>query len=115
VDLPARSALLEGRVELRRERATLRCQRLELRFDERGQVLWARGAGGVLVETPELRAEAEEATFELERSRVQLRGPVRAQQGGLRLTAAGASVDLFGQQLELSEVEGAVTPPASAP
>jgi lipopolysaccharide export system protein LptA len=110
VDLAARSALLEGRVELRREQATLRCQRLELRFDAQGQVLWARGAGGVLVETPELRAEAEEATFELAQSRVQLRGPVRAQQGGLKLEAAGASVDLFGQQLELTEVRGSVGP-----
>lgn len=68
----------------------------------------------MIVEAPDLRAEATEATFDLARSRVQLRGPVRAQRGGLRLTAAGASVDLFGQQLELSEVEGAVTPPTSA-
>ncbi|MCS6900599.1 MAG: LptA/OstA family protein [Myxococcales bacterium] len=110
VDLATRSALLEGRVELRRKDATLRCQRLELRFDPQGQVLWARGTGRVLVETPELYAEAEEATFELAQSRVQLRGPVRAQKRGLKLEAAWASVDLFGQQLELTEVQGAVEP-----
>lgn len=114
VDLAGRKATLEGQVELHREKATLRCERLELRFDERGQVLWARGEGRVVVESPELRAEAMEATFDLEHSRVLLRGPVRAEQGGVRLKAASASVDLFGQQLEMSEVEGSVTPVTSA-
>ncbi|MCU0656883.1 MAG: hypothetical protein MUF64_17000 [Polyangiaceae bacterium] len=113
VDLGARRATLEGQVELQRDGATLRCRRLELRFDGRGQVEWARGEGDVVVDSAELHAEATEATFDLEQSRVLLRGPVRARRGGVELTASEGTVDLFGQQLELSEVEASVRPAAS--
>lgn len=102
--------MLEGAVELHREKTTLRCERLELRFDEQGQILWARGEGSVTVESPQLHAGAAEVTFDLERSRLLLRGPVQAEQGGVKLQATSAIVDLQSQQLELNDVEGAVTP-----
>lgn len=114
VDLAARQATLEEHVTLRRAAATLRCPRVELRFDAQGQVTWAQGSGGVTVDDRDLHAEAAEVSFDLEKRSMILRGSVRVQKAGARLTAASATVDLVHQQIELTDVEGAVASPASS-
>lgn len=108
VDLSARQATLEGQVTLRRSDTTLRCPKIDLRFDAQGQITWAQGTGGVSVEGRDLRAEAAQVSFDLDRQALVLRGDVRLQKSGVRLTAAEATVDLQRQQIELTQVEGAI-------
>ncbi|RYE87677.1 MAG: hypothetical protein EOO75_14170 [Myxococcales bacterium] len=110
VDLVARRATLEGQVELRRRDAVLRCPRLTLAFDARGQVTSAVAEGGITLEAGELSASAHEARFDGGPQLVRLTGAVQARQGALRLTAAAASIDLARQQLDLTEVEGVAGP-----
>ncbi len=110
VDLTAHTASLEGQVELHRRDAVVRCPRLSLTFDAQGQILSAIASGGVTLQAGELHASAAEARFDGGPQLVRLSGSVQAQQGGLRLTASSATLDLVRQQLDLTDIEGVAGP-----
>src|SRR5271155_5132199 len=57
-DVDARTALLLGHVKLPRGPLTLRCPRVDVRYDQVPHVTWARGSGGGVAEIKGGRAEA---------------------------------------------------------
>ncbi len=120
IDIEAKTAHLEGHVALEKGAVTLRCPRVDVRYDKVPNVTWARGSGGVVAEVKGTHAEAPEVEIDLTTHQLELRGGVRITRGEGWITAERASVDLQTYKVSMTLVKGAVpspnpTPPAPSP
>ena len=111
LDVEARTALLTGHVKLSRGAITLRCARVEVRYDASPKVLWARGSGGVVAEVKGVRVEAPEVEIDLAARALTLQGGVRMAQGEGWITAEKASVDMGSGKVSMTEVKGSLPLP----
>src|SRR5690606_3757964 len=116
LDAAARTARLSGNVVLVRGELTVTCQDIELRYDDDGQVTWAKGTGGVVARMKDIRAEAKEVSLDLGRNLLELGGGVRVTQGrGARLEASRATLDIAASKMSFHEVRGALPLPQKKP
>jgi lipopolysaccharide export system protein LptA len=115
LDVEAHTALLTGHVELRRGTTTLRCARVEVRYDESPKVLWARGSGGVEAEVKGVRVTAPEVEIDLAARALTLKGGVRMAHGEGWISADRATVDMASGKVSMTEVKGSLPLPAPAP
>ncbi len=109
VDTKSQTAVLSGKVSLARGELSLRCPRIEAKFDGGGaRVTWARGTGGVVAEVKGVHAEATEFDLDLDKQHLSLRGGVRLFRAGGWLSADGAEFDLAAGKVSMTSVKASV-------
>jgi lipopolysaccharide export system protein LptA len=115
LDVEAKTAVLTGRVRLARGAITVRCPRVDVRYDHVPHVTWAKGTGGVIAEVKGVKAEAPEVELDLAAKTMELRGGVKLTRGEGWITAERASVHLSTAKVTLIDVKGSIPLPKGAP
>lgn len=115
LDVEARSALLTGHVKLTRGAMTVRCDRVEVRYDDGPQVKWAKGTGNVVAEVKGVKAEAPEVEIDLKARAMELRGKVKITRGDGWITAEQASINIATARVSMSDVKGSIPIPLPRP
>ena len=115
LDVEAKTALLTGHVKLARGAMTVRCPRVDVRYDDAPRVKWVKGTGGVVAEIKGVKAEAPEVEIDLVARSMALRGGVKITHGEGFLTAERASIDIATGRVSMTEVKGSIPIPKPAP
>lgn len=115
LDVEAHTAVLTGHVSLHRGATTLRCARVDVRYDESPKVVWARGSGGVVAEVKGVRVTAPEVEIDLAARALTLKGGVRMAHGDGWISAEKATVDMATGRVSMTEVKGSLPLPAQTP
>jgi lipopolysaccharide export system protein LptA len=118
LDVEARTAKLTGHVKLARGAMTLRCERVDARYDEKHdkpRVSWVKGTGGVVAEIKGVKAEAPEVEIDLVARSMALRGGVKITHGEGFLQAERASIDIATGRVSMTDVKGSIPIPKPAP
>ena len=113
IDVEAKTAILMGNVRLTKGAMTVRCPRVDVRYDHVPHVTWVKGGGGVVAEVKGVRAEAPEVELDLAKQTLDLRGGVRLTRGGGWLTAEKATISIATGKVAMTEVKGSI--PVSKP
>jgi lipopolysaccharide export system protein LptA len=109
VDTKSNSAVLSGKVAMARGELSLKCPRIEAKFDGAGtRVTWAKGSGGVVADVKGVHAEATEFDLDVDKQHLALRGGVRLYRSGGWLAADGADFDLAAGKLSMTNVKASV-------
>jgi lipopolysaccharide export system protein LptA len=108
VDVHAGTALLSGKVQLQRGQLTIRCDRVEARYDDAPNVTWARATGDVTAELGELHARAHEAELLVRSRTLVLRSGVKIRRGGAWMEAREAQIDFGTGRITLEQVTGSI-------
>lgn len=108
VDVEAKTAVLSGNVRLSRGAMAVRCPRLDVRYDDAPQVLWAKASGGVVAEIRGTRAEAPEAELDMSKQILELRGGVRLANRGAWLKAEQATIHTVTGKVTMTDVKGSL-------
>lgn len=111
VDVYAGNALLTGAVALKKGDVSVKCPRLEVKFDTTPHVTWAKGAGGVAADVRGVHAEAPEVEVDLVRQSLELRGGVRLSRGQGFIQADKATIDLATAKVTATQVRGTIPVP----
>ncbi len=114
VDVRKGTAVLSGKVRLRRGELLIQCERVDARYDEAPNVTWAHATGEVVAEMRDLKARAQEAELFASKRTLVLRGGVRLWRASAWIEAREAQVDLATGRLTLEQVTGSI-PVGSAP
>jgi lipopolysaccharide transport protein LptA len=114
LDVEARTARLEGHVEIKKGAMIVRCPRVDVRYDRVPHVTWARGSGGVVAEVKGVKAEAPEVEIDLAGRTLELRGGARLTRGEGWLTAERATIHLGTGKVSMTGVKGSI-PAEAAP
>ncbi|MFO0761260.1 MAG: LptA/OstA family protein [Byssovorax sp.] len=115
LDLEAKTAVLTGHVKLGKGDLSVRCPRVDLRYDQVPHVTWAKASGGVSAELRGIRAEAPEAELDLAAQALELRGGVRVARGESWVSAERASIQLATGKVSLTDVKGSIPVRPGAP
>jgi lipopolysaccharide export system protein LptA len=108
LDVEARTAVLSGNVRLSKGAMSVSCPRVEARFDDAQQIVWAKGTGGVIAETRGARAEAPEVELDLGKQLVDLRGGVRIARGAGWIKADRATIHMGTGKISMEDVKGSL-------
>jgi lipopolysaccharide export system protein LptA len=108
LDVEARTAVLSGNVRLSKGAISVSCPRVEARFDDAQQIVWAKGTGGVIAETRGARAEAPEVELDLGKQIVELRGGVRIARGAGWIKADRATIHMGTGKISMEDVKGSL-------
>jgi lipopolysaccharide export system protein LptA len=113
VDVGGGTAILTGAVSLAKGDLSVKCPRIDLKYDNTPHVTWAKGSGGVAADIRGVHAEAPEVEVDLARQSLQLRGGVRLTRGQGWVEANRATIDLATAKVTAYEVKGSVPVPKS--
>jgi hypothetical protein len=94
---------------------SVRCPRVELRFDRTPHVTWVRGSGGVSADVRGVHAEAPTVELDMSKQLLELRGGVKLTRGQGWLTADTARIDIGTGKVTLSQVKGSIPVPPKGP
>jgi lipopolysaccharide transport protein LptA len=108
LDVEAKTAVLTGNVRLTKGPVTVSCPRVDARYDDGPQIVWAKGTGGVVADIRGVRAEAPEVELDLGKQLVELRGGVRLSRGGGWIKAEKATIDMATAKVTMTEVKGSL-------
>ncbi|GAC1577487.1 MAG: hypothetical protein NVS3B20_25560 [Polyangiales bacterium] len=109
VDTREQKATLSGKVVLTKGDLSLRCPRIEVRYDGAGpRVSWVKGTGGINADVKGVRGEAPEFELDLGKQRLVLRGGVRLYRGQGWVAADGAEFDLATARVTMSNVKASL-------
>lgn len=106
IDLENRRAELRGNVELSRGDFKVRCDKVEIEYDDDLEVARAKGTGGVVAQGKGVVAEAPEVTLDLAARTASLEGGVRIKQKSAGVLAERATVHLDSGRVVLYKVKG---------
>ena len=114
VDIAAGNATLEGNVSAALGDLRVKCNKIEVKYDQAPNVRWARGTGGVSASMRGIEATAAAVEVDVARHSVELSGNVRLSRGRGWVTAERARIDLGTRHVTLEAVQGSipVQPPA---
>jgi lipopolysaccharide transport protein LptA len=115
LDVEAKSAVLSGNVRLSKGAMSVRCPRVEVRYDTMPHVTWVRGSGGVTAEVQGIKAQAPTVEIDLTSQTLELRGGVRLSRGEGWITAERASIQIATGKVEMTGVKGLIPLPRQAP
>lgn len=115
LDVEAKTAQLTGHVKLARGPMTIRCPKVDVRYDQVPHVTWARGSGGVVAEVKGVRAEAPEVEVDLAARTMELRGGVKLTRGEGWIAAERASINIATGKVSMSDVKGSIPVPVPQP
>jgi lipopolysaccharide export system protein LptA len=111
VDVVAGSAVLTGKVVLSKGDMTVRCPRVDLKFDATPHVRWAKGSGGVVADVRGVHGEAPEVELDMVRQVLEMRGGVRLSRGQGWVQAERATIELTTARVTASQVKGSIPVP----
>lgn len=111
VDVTAQTAVLTGNVLLAKGDLSVKCPRLDLRFDHAPHLSWAKGSGGVAADVRGVHAEAPEVELDLTKQVLELRGGVKLTRGQGFLQAESATIHLLTAKVTATQVKGQVPVP----
>jgi lipopolysaccharide transport protein LptA len=111
VDVAAKTAVLTGNVQLQKGDLSVKCPRIDLKFDTTPHVTWVKGSGGVAADVRGVHAEAPEVELNLSRQVLELRGGVKLSRGQGFIQADHATIDLATAKVTAKDVKGSVPVP----
>ena len=111
VDVGGGTAILTGSVSLSKGDLSVKCPRIDLRYDNTPHVNWAKGSGGVAADIRGVHAEAPEVEVDLVRQILELRGGVKLTRGQGWVEANRATIDLATAKVTAHQVKGSVPVP----
>ncbi|MBL8605909.1 MAG: hypothetical protein JNL38_01255 [Myxococcales bacterium] len=111
VDVGAGTAVLTGQVSLAKGDLSVKCPRLDLKFDNTPHVAWAKGSGGVSADVRGVHAEAPEVELDLVKQILELRGGVKLTRGQGWIEANRVTIDLATAKVTAHQVKGSVPVP----
>lgn len=111
VDVAAASAILTGKVVLSKGDMTVRCPRVELKFDATPHVRWAKGSGGVVADVRGVHGEAPEVELDLVKQILEMRGGVKLSRGQGWIQAEKATIELATARVTATQVKGSIPVP----
>ena len=111
VDVAAKTAILTGNVQVQKGDLSVKCPRVDLKFDTTPHVTWIKGSGGVAADIRGVHAEAPEVELSLGRQVLELRGGVKLSRGQGFIQADHASIDLSTAKVTAQQVKGSVPVP----
>lgn len=111
VDVAAKSAILTGNVQLQKGDLSVKCPRVDLKFDTTPHVTWIKGSGGVAADIRGVHAEAPEVELNLGKQILELRGGVKLSRGQGFIQADRATIDLSTAKVTAQQVKGSVPVP----
>src|SRR5690349_14285994 len=74
IEINAGNAVLSGNVLLSKGDLSVRCARVDVKFDTTPHIRWAKGSGGVTADVRGVHAEAPDVEFDVVRQTLELRG-----------------------------------------
>jgi lipopolysaccharide transport protein LptA len=113
VDVSAGTAVLTGQVSLAKGDLSVKCPRLDLKFDNTPAVNWAKGSGGVVADIRGVHAQAPEVEVDMTKQILELRGGVKLSRGQGWIEANRATIDLATAKVTAHQVKGSVPVPKS--
>jgi lipopolysaccharide export system protein LptA len=111
VDWGLAKAVLDGHVQLRRGDILVTCPRVEGRFDASARLLSARGIGPVTADFRGTHAEADDVEVDMSQKVIRLKGHVKVNRNGAKLTAERGTIEIASAHLSLEEVHGVLPGP----
>ncbi len=111
VDVGAGAAVLTGDVSLAKGDLSVKCPRLELKFDNSPHVTWAKGSGGVTADVRGVHAQAPDVELDLVKQVLELRGGVKLTRGQGWIEANRVTIDLATAKVTAHQVKGSVPVP----
>lgn len=111
VDVGAGAAVLTGDVSLAKGDLSVKCPRLDLKFDNTPHVTWAKGSGGVTADVRGVHAQAPEVELDLVKQVLELRGGVKLTRGQGWIEANRVTIDLATAKVTAHQVKGSVPVP----
>lgn len=111
VDVGAGSAVLTGQVLLQKGDMSVRCPRVELKFDTTPHVNYAKGSGGVVADVRGVHGEAPEVELDMKKQVLELRGGVKLSRGQGWLQAERATIELATARVTATQIKGSIPVP----
>lgn len=111
IDVAAGSAVLTGNVVLSKGDMSVRCPRVELKFDTSPHLTWAKGSGGVVADVRGVHGEAPEVELDMRRQLLDMHGGVRLSRGQGWLQADKATIELATARVTATQVKGSIPVP----
>lgn len=111
VDVAAGAAILTGQVVLTKGDMSVRCPRVDLKFDTSPHLSWAKGSGGVVADVRGVHGEAPEVELDLKKQTLELRGGVKLSRGQGWIQADKATIELATARVTATQVKGSIPVP----
>lgn len=105
------TAVLTGQVVLTKGDLTVRCPRIDLKFDGTPHLNWLRGSGGVVADVRGVHGEAPEVELDVRKQVLELRGGVRLSRGQGWIQADKATIELATARVTATQVKGSIPVP----
>jgi lipopolysaccharide export system protein LptA len=111
LDVAAGSAILTGQVVLTKGDLSVRCPRVDLKFDDAPALTSLKGSGGVVADVRGVHGEAPEVELDMRTQKLELRGGVRLARGQGWIQAEKATIELTTARVTATRVKGSVPVP----
>lgn len=111
VDVATGSAILTGQVVLSKGDMTVKCPRVDLKFDTSPHLNFAKGSGGVVADVRGVHGEAPEVELDLKKQVLELRGGVKLSRGQGWIEANKATIELATGKVTATQVKGSIPVP----
>jgi len=111
VDVASGTAILTGKVVLQKGDMSVRCPRVDLKFDSNPHLRWAKGSGGVVADVRGVHAEAPEVELDLVKQILEMRGGVKLSRGQGWIQADQATIELATARVTATQVKGSIPVP----
>jgi len=111
VDVATGSAILTGQVVLSKGDMTVKCPRVDLKFDTSPHLNFAKGSGGVVADVRGVHGEAPEVELDLKKQVLELRGGVKLSRGQGWIEANKATIELSTGKVTATQVKGSIPVP----
>ncbi|MBS2013472.1 MAG: hypothetical protein JST00_11320 [Deltaproteobacteria bacterium] len=111
VDVATGTAILTGQVVLSKGDMTVKCPRVDLKFDTSPHLNWAKGSGGVVADVRGVHGEAPEVELDLKKQVLELRGGVKLSRGQGWIEANKATIELSTAKVTATQVKGSIPVP----
>ena len=111
VDVATGSAILTGQVVLSKGDMTVKCPRVDLKFDTSPHLNFAKGSGGDVADVRGVHGEAPEVELDLKKQDLELRGGVKLSRGQGWIEANKATIELSTGKVTATQVKGSIPVP----
>lgn len=111
VDVATGTAILTGHVVLSKGDMSVRCPKVELKFDSSPHLNSAKGTGGVVADVRGVHGEAPEVELDLKKQHLELRGGVKLSRGQGWIQADKATIELATAKVTATQVKGSIPVP----
>ena len=98
-------------MQLQKGDLSVKCPRVDLKFDTSPHLNLAKGSGGVVADVRGVHGEAPEVELDLKKQVLELRGGVRLSRGQGWIQADKATIELTTARVTATQVKGSIPVP----